>query len=106
MALGLFILSFFTGTHLPSSHLSLSIPGMVLMMVALVNLFLSRHLSARIRGGALTLFLLFFLSSLLGWSVLAETMPPLFHGIFMGLFGVGAVFLTYDLYQHPQGAPA
>jgi TctA family transporter len=64
----------------------------------LMYIFFSNACTARARGTALTLFLLFFLSVMLGWSVVAATMPVLFHGVMMGLFGVGAVVLTYELF--------
>jgi hypothetical protein len=93
-----FGISFVTGTHLGAWHLYVSVPSMVLILASLVVLLNVKEASVRVRGTALTLLLFFFLSALLGWSVFVNTIPALFHGITMGLFGVGALFLTNDLY--------
>ncbi len=97
-AMGLFTVAFVTGTHLPTAHLYLALPGMAFMLTSLAMLLFNRRASVRVRGSAITLFLLFFLSAVLGWSVVADTMPPLIHGVCMGIFGLGAVYLTYELY--------
>mgnify|MGYP000064610154 CR=1 FL=1 len=99
----LFIFAFFTGTHLPGTHLYFALPSIVLMMGALTLLLISPQASLRVRGTALTLLLIFFMASLLGWSSVADTMPVSLHSIFMGIFAFGAVVLTYEIFWTPSG---
>ena len=101
-SMGLFVVSFLSGTHLGEWHMYVSVPSMVVLLFGTGWLFCSKQESQRVRGSALTLFLVFFFASLLGWSVFVNTLPSLFHLVLMALFGVGAFFMTYELFWQDQ----